>query len=267
MFKSRKTGNRIIALIVCILFAALSIGVASPYFSSPQTHIKTINKLDEKKMDATAMTTAITIASLGLTAIKDDIATPIAEELADLTGPLMLIIGILFAEKFLLTTTSYISFTYLIPIACAFWGINIFIPKVYLRDLAYKIFVFAIAIVLLVPASVKLTVMVEETFDETINASVGRAKSLAQEIVNADTNEDAGFFKKLIEGIGDSITFVLDTGANVLSLFIDGIAVMLITTCAIPLLTLLFFLWVVRILFGLKIKMPLPPPRGHHHLP
>lgn len=258
MFRAHETAIRIIALIFCVIFAVLSIGAASPYFSSPQTHMKTINKLDEKKSDATTITSAITIASLGLSALNEDTATPLAEELADLTGPLMLIVCILYAEKFLLTTTSFISFTYLIPVACALMSINIFIPKAYLRNLAFKILVFAVAIVLLVPTSVKLTGMIEETFEDSIAAAVNKAKNLAYEIIKADANEEAGFFKKLFEGISDTVTFVIDTSKTGLSIFIDGIAVMLITTCAIPLLTLLLFSWLMKTLFSVQIRFPSP---------
>ncbi|MBR5545672.1 MAG: hypothetical protein IKU70_01665 [Clostridia bacterium] len=258
MFKNRQTATRIISLIFCVTFFALSIGAASPYFSSPKAHMKAINKLDEKKSDATAITSALTIASLGLSAVGEDTATPLAEELADLTGPLMLIVCILYAEKFLLTTSCHISFTYLIPTACALMGIYIFIPKVHLKKIAFKILVFAIAIVLLVPASVKLTDMVEETFEDSIASAINKAKKLAHEIIKADANENSGFFEKLFEGISDTVTFVMDIGKTGLSIFIDGIAVMLITTCAIPLLTLLIFSWLMKTIFSVQIRFPSP---------
>lgn len=256
MFKGTQTATRIIALLVCVLFISLSIGAASPYFSSPQTYDDIIEKLDEKKTTASNMTTAITIVSFGLSALKDDTATPIAEEIANLTGPLLLITCILYAEKFLLTTTGYISFTFLIPLACVLIVISMFTPKRNIRNLAYKILIFAIAIVLLVPASVQLTVMVEETFESSIKNAIDRASNLAKEIITVNASEGANFFIKFIEGIGDSVTFILDTGKNVLSLFIDALAVMLITTCAIPVFTFLAFAWIINKLFNVQFNLP-----------
>ena len=38
-----------------------------------------------------------------------------------------------------------------------------------------------------------------------------------------------------------------------MSRFIDAIAVLIITTCVIPIAVLLFLIWIVKIIFGLDI--------------
>ena len=54
---------------------------------------------------------------------------------------------------------------------------------------------------------------------------------------------------------------------NVLNRFIEAAAVMIVTTCIIPILVILFFLWVVKTLFNIPIVVPtqiLKPKKAKH---
>lgn len=74
------------------------------------------------------LTAASTAASAAITLLPGDTATPIAEKLADLSGYFLIVLCAIFLEKYLLTITSYVSFTILIPAACAL-GIAALFPK------------------------------------------------------------------------------------------------------------------------------------------
>ena len=43
---------------------------------------------------------------------------------------------------------------------------------------------------------------------------------------------------------------------NVLNNFIEALAILLVTSCLIPLLVLIFFVWLVKMLLGLNIDIP-----------
>ena len=43
---------------------------------------------------------------------------------------------------------------------------------------------------------------------------------------------------------------------NTLNRFIEAIAVMLVTSCVIPILVLLFFVWLVKLVLGVNITLP-----------
>ena len=43
-------------------------------------------------------------------------------------------------------------------------------------------------------------------------------------------------------------------GEDTLSTFLDAIAVLIITSCAIPIVVILIFVWIIKILFGFNIK-------------
>ena len=59
-----------------------------------------------------------------------------------------------------------------------------------------------------------------------------------------------------LKGIGKEVTGLAESAKNALSVFIDAIAVLIITTCVIPILVIMFFLWLIKMLFGITINLP-----------
>ena len=49
---------------------------------------------------------------------------------------------------------------------------------------------------------------------------------------------------------------MLDKGANIINRFVESIAVFIVTSCIIPILVLAFVLWLIKLLFGVKITLP-----------
>jgi hypothetical protein len=47
---------------------------------------------------------------------------------------------------------------------------------------------------------------------------------------------------------------------NIINRFVEATAVLIVTTCLIPLLVALFFGWLIKTLFGVQILLPAPPP-------
>lgn len=60
-----------------------------------------------------------------ITLLPGDTATPIAEKMADVSGYLLVVLCAIYLEKYLVTITGYVAFTYLIPIACGLWIFNL----------------------------------------------------------------------------------------------------------------------------------------------
>ena len=52
------------------------------------------------------------------------------------------------------------------------------------------------------------------------------------------------------------ISELVKKGEKALSNFIDAIAVLLITSCAIPVIVLLFLIWIIKMIFGINISIP-----------
>ena len=253
MFKDELFGEKSIRLIILILVAVLSFSVISPYVSKPANRTNAINTLDDQKLTAMGLTATVSSAAFLVSALPDDTGTSLADELDDLSSILMAIVCVIYMEKFLLTTTGMLSFSILIPLSCALLGINLYKPSKTLQSWAVKLLIFAFLLFVMVPTGVKLTNMVEETFHESIALSFNAVEQYSQEVEDND-DEDKGRLQQIISDIGDGVTRMIDTAKNLLSALTDAIAVLVITTCAIPILTVLIFVWGIKKLFGYEIE-------------
>lgn len=299
--------TKCITAVVLLLVAILSITVVGRYASAPENHQKTIASLDEKKQTVMELTAASTVTSALITLLPGDTATPIAEKMADVSGYLLIVLCAIYLEKYLVTITGYVAFTYLIPIACGLWIFNLIFENATVRKLAAKLAVFGIAIFLVVPASVKISDLIGDTYQAQIEATIEDAKSTQNILENSDmvndTNEtedngtgatgtatgnaqekensNSGSVTNIFDWAKDAFFSAKDSVANVvenvtisteelvqkvensLNHFIEAVAVMIITSCVIPMLVLLLFFWMVKIvldvdLSGVKIKGILP---------
>ena len=299
--------QKCITAVILLLVAILSITVIGKYASAPENHQKTIASLDEKKQTVMELTAASTVTSALITLLPGDTATPIAEKMADVGGYLLVVLCAIYLEKYLVTITGYVAFTYLIPAACVLWILNLFFVNATVRKLAAKLSVFGIAIFLVVPASVKISDLIGDTYQAQIEATIEDAKSTQNILENSDmvndTNEtedngtgatgtatgnaqekensNSGSVTNIFDWAKDAFSSAKDSVANVvenvtisteelvqkvensLNHFIEAVAVMSITSCVIPMLVLLLFFWMVKIvldvdLSGVKIKGMLP---------
>ena len=295
-----------IAAVVLLLVAILSVTVIGKYASAPENHQKTIASLNEKKQTVMELTAASTVTSALITLLPGDTATPIAEKMADVSGYLLIVLCAIYLEKYLVTITGYVAFTYLIPAACVLWILNLFFANATVRKLAAKLAVFGIAIFLVVPASVKISDLIGDTYQAQIEATIEDAKSTQNILENSDpgndtgeaeigtgtteaatantqekTNSESGSVSNIFDWAKDAFSSAKDSVANVvenvtisteelvqkvensLNHFIEAVAVMIITSCVIPMLVLLLFFWMVKIvldvdLSGIKIRGMLP---------
>ena len=298
--------QKCITAAVLLLVAILSITVVGKYVSAPENHQKTIASLDEKKQTVMELTAASTVTSALITLLPGDTATPIAEKMADVSGYLLIVLCAIYLEKYLVTITGYVAFTYLIPAACVLWILNLFFANATVRKLAAKLAVFGIAIFLVVPASVKISDLIGDTYQAQIEATIEDAKSTQNILENSDpgndtgeaeigtgtteaatantqekTNSESGSVSNIFDWAKDAFSSAKDSVANVvenvtisteelvqkvensLNHFIEAVAVMIITSCVIPMLVLLLFFWMVKIvldvdLSGIKIRGMLP---------
>lgn len=298
--------QKCITAAVLLLVAILSITVVGKYVSAPENHQKTIASLDEKKQTVMELTAASTVTSALITLLPGDTATPIAEKMADVSGYLLVVLCAIYLEKYLVTITGYVAFTYLIPIACGLWILNLIFANATVRKLAAKLAVFGLAISLVVPASVKISDLIGDTYQAQIEATIEDARNTQSILENSgvvnDTNaaengtgitgtatentqeknnSESSSVSNIFDWAKDAISSAKDSVANVvenvtisteelvqkvensLNHFIEAVAVMIITSCVIPMLVLLLFFWMVKIvldvdLSGVKIKGMLP---------
>ena len=90
-------------IVALVVLALLSGFVARPHFADTKTWDSTIEVIDQKKGNVLALTTSCVALSAGITALPGDTGTPVAEQLAQLSGNLGIVLAVLYLEKYLLT--------------------------------------------------------------------------------------------------------------------------------------------------------------------
>lgn len=257
----------IISVIALILVAVLSIFVVEPFASSAKTHANSIKILDEKKITVMELTAATAGSATALAAIPGDFTTPVANQILQLSSYLLIVIGAIFLEKVLLTLTGFVAFKFLIPIACLLYIIYLLVDKEFLKNLALKLVAFGIVITLIVPVSIGASNLIEKTHKDTINQTVEDAKNAqneAEETEGEASQEGNGNLwdtvtskvKEGISNVGEGASKVIKKGEELLNIFIDAIAILLITSCVIPIVVLFAFIWLVKIIFNVNISLP-----------
>lgn len=252
--------KRLLLAVVPLLIAFISVFVLSDFATSPQVHAGTIAALEEKQTTVLELTAASTAASAAITLLPGDAATPIAEKLADLSSGFLVVLCAIYLEKYLLTITGYAAFDFLVPAACLLYLVSLFWNQERCRRLARKLLIFGIAIVLVIPVSVKLSDLIEDTYQTSIEDTIEAAKETAAEVEDhAGTQEEtdegflSGLFSQITDGISGAVTGISDQVGDLVNRFLEALAVMLVTACVIPVLVLLFFVWLVKATFAVDL--------------
>lgn len=264
--EERPLKSKVINAGVLVVAALISLLLLANIASSPSTYSGMYETLDEKKLNVMGLAATTTATSAAISVLPDDTGSAIANKLADFASYFVVILSVIYLEKFLLTTFGFLAFGILIPMACVLFAIAVFLrrgtlTKVNLQRLGTKLTAFGLALALVVPASVWLTDNIDKTFDESIAASNAAAQQATQELeesVQEDTQEDKGLLEGIADAMQDGFTAItqgvqdaLDNLGQQLNNMIDTVAVMVVTSCLIPLIVLMVFLQVVKIITGL----------------
>ena len=86
--------TRVIVTVVLVVLVLISAFPVATHFSSPETYADVNQTLDGQKSTALGLVATATTASVAVSAIPDDVGTPIANQLADLSGKLAVVLAI-----------------------------------------------------------------------------------------------------------------------------------------------------------------------------
>ena len=242
--------TKILLTLLLVLLAAVSFVLISRLCGDSALTDSLLSSIEDKTATVMKLTSASALASAGISAIPGDTATPIAEKLADLTGYFLVILSILYTEKALLTLFGAASFKILIPLAC---GVGIF--AVWFRGkgklLAGKIALFAVAIAVAIPTSLLVSDSVYDRYSSRINATLSSSEELNEQTAPlAEADEDSSIIAVILNRLSETASSLSDKAANLLNQYVESVAILLVTSCILPCLGLVFILWVLKLLFG-----------------
>ena len=292
------TRTRVVATIVCVVVALLCAFPVAEYASSTQTHAASIEQLDSKAGNVTALIASSTAASVAITLLPGDVGSPIADKLVDLAADFAIVLGAIYLEKYLLTILGLAACRVVAPIACA-----AAVAFVWLRadsplrtkslSVAIRLALFAAALCFVIPLSVRVSGMIEQTYaydasgvaaqigsgaqtgesagdDSAASSDASSQDTAAQSTADSSdnlwdqfvdwagnlANDAADAASSAVEGVTSGVTGVLDTAKSWVSSLVEAFAVMIVTCCVIPILVLVFFVWIINVLLGFEISVP-----------
>lgn len=221
--------------------------------------------IDEKTATVLRLTATATVTSAGLSAIPGDTATPIAEKLADFSEYFLLILCVLYAEKYLLAIIPAGVFRLLVPLACLAFLVGTLRSSRRWAVQGGKLLLAGLLMLCVIPVSLKLSDTIYDAYQDSINATISNAEALTEttdELVQAQ--EDQNLFNKILGTIKETTGGLTDRAADTLNRFVEAMAVMIVTACVIPVLVLLFFIWVIKQLTGVDLRDFAPRRRPRH---
>jgi len=260
------------ALALCaamLVIALLSATVLSGFFSSAGTYTDAFKTLDDKRNTVLALTAASATASAALTLIPDDTCTPIAERLSEISRDFTYVVAALLLEKYLLTTIGFAFFTIIVPLCCVIFAVSRFMSPLSLArqtlgQAAFKLFAFGLVLFISTPASVFITSQIDNTYKDSIDATVQTAQEVTEAIQDsAKTNERKDpenaweflqqRFEDLqvgVETISQGAVGALEWVRGLLGSFVEAFAVMLVTSIIIPILVPVVIYLAFKLLSG-----------------
>ncbi len=125
-----------------------------------------------------------------------------------------------------------------------------------LKNLIARILLFSVAIVLVIPTSVQVSNLIEDTYNASVESTMESAKEATEALENsAEAEDEKGFFENLMDTVKGGVSGIIEKMETVLINFIESLAVMLVTACVIPILVLVFFVWLVKTILGVNVNM------------
>ncbi|MDO4539377.1 MAG: hypothetical protein Q4B54_14520 [Coriobacteriales bacterium] len=262
LFQPLSKRARIIVTCVLAALTLFSLLFLGPHFTDPNSYSKTIAVLDQKKETVMTLTGASTGTSAAITLLPGDVATPIAEKLVDLSSDFLIVVGALYLEKYLLTILAFIAFYILVPAGCLLGIAALHHPSYQWRpwfaQAGARLAVFGIAIALVVPVSVAVSSMIESTYKESIDQTVEKAQKTVEDIEaqSEEESNDNTPLDVLVSSVTAGATNAVERVRECLNDFIESLAMMIVTSCVIPIVVLLLFIWLIRAIFGISIPVP-----------
>lgn len=253
---------------ICVLLVVVALGsffLARPHFSDPETYAAVTQTIDEKKTNVTLMIASSTALSAGISALPEDTGSALSDKLMDMSASLGIVLAVLYLEKYLLTAFGALSFGILFPAAALLAVSAIALRRSVvsrgLKNLAVRLALIGVVLMALVPTSVAVTDMFDQTYQASIEAQQAAAAAEAQaeeeEAASEEGFDIVDFVVSIPESVTEGVTDAVDSFTQQVNNLIESFALMIVTSCVIPLLVLVLFLLAAKALLSLDVSAPM----------
>lgn len=268
-FDTEKILGKTVKVLLAVFVMVISILVLADKIPEIKYVTSSIENLDESRDRVMTFSGATLTASTAISLLPKDWANPLANSLADMNKYFIFIFAIIFLEKLVVIEGIKISFIYILPAACGLYILYVLSDKEKIKEWAIRIAILGISLVCVIPFSIHFTEMVSEDYlvyvDETIEeANAGAEKIYEIKAVNEDEDtfldKISEVFVNAYQGVKDLFTYF----NNLTKRCINSIAIIMVITFVLPLLTLMFFRWLLKELFSLNLNISVPKIKEIH---
>ena len=252
---------KVLLSLLLVLLAAFSFFIVSGLVDTSALSGYLVSSIDDKTTTVMKLTSASAAVSAGVSAIPGDTATPIAEKLADLTGYFLIILSVLYTEKALVGLFGAAVFKVLVPIAC---GLGILGVLFWRRGgvLAKNLALFALALTITIPASLLIADGVYGSYSSRLGETISSSEALSEQTAPlAEADKDASVISGFLSRISETATSLSEKAADLLNRYVESVAILVVTSCVLPILGIIFILWILKILFGVDVLARVPAAR------
>lgn len=266
----------VIVLVICIL---LSLFALRPYMRSDQSKSYSVDYLDKKEKTVLTITAASATASVVLAALPSDATTPVAEKLADVTGYMAGVLVIVYLEKYLVSVIGTFAATWLIPVSLGLLILYFIFRKKWLQSLGIRILLLSALLMSIVPLSVAFSKSVENAYQDNLtkateaiqlNEKSDKQKDKEKSRKSSDSDSSKNpleIIQDKLKDVKDNVTDAADSvkvsvsdAANKVvdasKNFVELVAIMVLTTFLVPLITFILLLWAAKLIFNVSTGGP-----------
>lgn len=261
---------RITAIIILSVMMVCSCTIVGDHFTNPETYAHTIEVLDENRSTVLTLSAASAAASAAISALPSDICSSLSSELSDFSSYFLIILSVIYLEKYMLTILGAVACYVLIPVGCSALLVFCFYPYSMLQNIGIKLLALSFALLAVIPSSIWVSDQINAIYSKSIELTIDSANTVSEQMLEVTTdenNKEGSVIDKAKDILGDlsgSVAGIIEQFKSVINRFIEAIAVMIVTTCLIPILVALFFTGMIKTLFGVEIVQPeklLPPKK------
>ena len=166
----------------------------------------------------------------------------------------MFILAAIIFEKWLCTLTGFLAFKILIPIACLILIAVQFFESEKLKAMGVNLLLVGILIFAIIPASTMITEKIDSSYQASVQQTIDESKENAKQVKKAD--KDSSWLEKAKDSLTAGVKNKIEQFENLLNRTIEHLAVLIVTSCVIPIAVILFFFWLIKLITGVSISLP-----------
>ena len=245
--KHAKIWIRILALLIVAAFSFLFLAGWATDSKYAQYSMEQVEKNNKTVM---AFEAAALSASLAISMLPDDFGSSYAEAFTELNAFFVLILVMLVVEKLLLVFGFKFAFCVAVPVACLLLIFAHLTKRDGFKVFAVRLCVLGLAVSLAVPGSTYIADVVSADLDAYVEQTIAETNEGAEKLNTAAAGESNGdffenvsvLFSNAIQGVKELMQYF----RNMITKCMYAIAIMLIKTAVMPIITFFFLRWALN---------------------